>query len=79
MKTLFETVFGSHAWGMSHEKSDVDIFRCYVMDSNKVLLGQKPETTFGREPKSRKEVWMQWLTIRKNIEMLEGEGRIEED
>jgi predicted nucleotidyltransferase len=39
MKTLFETVVGSHLWGMEHEGSDVDIFRCVLMDTDSYLKG----------------------------------------
>jgi hypothetical protein len=41
MKILFETVVGSHLWGMEHEGSDIDIFRCILMDSKSVLKGGK--------------------------------------
>jgi len=40
---LFESVIGSHIWGMDTPKSDVDIFRCYIGDSADILLGNKPE------------------------------------
>lgn len=42
-KILFETVVGSHIWGMNHENSDIDIFRCYQADSEDLLLQKQPK------------------------------------
>lgn len=44
---IFTTVVGSHMWGMEHERSDVDIYTCYVDDIHNLLSGRKlPDTKF---------------------------------
>ena len=40
---IFETMIGSHMWKMNHAGSDEDYFRCYVMDSDRQLLGIRPK------------------------------------
>lgn len=41
MRDLFITNVGSHMWGMEHDKSDVDLFRCYQAPSESFLLGNR--------------------------------------
>lgn len=52
MKTaLFETIIGSHIWQMNHDKSDIDLFRCYQLSSKEILLGETPKNTFDQSVK----------------------------
>ena len=64
----FETIIGSHVWKMNHEKSDIDIFRCYVEDSNKILLGHTPKNSCYEELDG--EIDVQESEIGKVIEQL---------
>ena len=36
---FFTTVFGSDIWGMRHSKSDMDLFRVYVVSTEDILKG----------------------------------------
>lgn len=40
MKTLFQTVIGSHAWNMNVAQSDTDYFVCYQISTKELLKGQ---------------------------------------
>ena len=38
---LFRTIVGSHMWNQQHEKSDKDMFECYIVDTRSILLGNR--------------------------------------
>lgn len=40
-KIVFESVVGSHIWGMNTPDSDIDLFRIYQMPTRNILLGQR--------------------------------------
>lgn len=40
-ETCFQTVVGSHMWGMDTPESDKDLFRCYIAPSEDFLLGKR--------------------------------------
>lgn len=60
MKTLFETVVGSHAWNMQRPDSDIDIFQAYQVPTKDILSGilrQNSHFTAGEEKdESRHEI-----------------------
>lgn len=45
MKTLFETVVGSHAWKMNKPTSDFDIFQTYQIPTKAILSGGYQDET----------------------------------
>lgn len=40
MKIIFETMVGSHMWGMQHGGSDEDHFLCYLAPTREILSGE---------------------------------------
>ena len=41
MHPIFVTVYGSHAWGMDNDGSDVDIFVCEAARTHDILAGER--------------------------------------
>lgn len=39
IENLFTTRIGSHAWGMNHSESDIDLFRVHVVSTKDLLCG----------------------------------------
>jgi predicted nucleotidyltransferase len=60
MKTLFETIVGSHAWNMQRPDSDIDIFQAYQVPTKDILSGilrQNSHFTAGEDKdESRHEI-----------------------